>query len=98
MNKPIDGIASDEVFTSEKLAVPSISELPFDAPGWAKDLNDNIATLFDAVHNIGVTVHETNEAMLNIADIAENVKGEVQPLIQRLESHPMLKMLLGGKK
>lgn len=46
-------------------------------------------------------IYQQNEMILErfdqILSIANDIKGEVSPLIARLESHPMAKMFLGGK-
>lgn len=46
-------------------------------------------------------IYKQNEMILErfdqILSIANDIKGEVSPLIARLESHPMAKMFLGGK-
>ena len=47
------------------------------------------------------TIYQQNVMIMTrfdqILSIANDVKGEVSPLLARLESHPMAKMFLGGK-
>lgn len=65
--------------------------LPEDAPEWAVVLNSNIGILAVAVGNI-----ETTHA--KILATVDELKPEVMSFVNNLQSNPMVKMFLGGKK
>ena len=60
-----------------------IAPLPDDAPDWAHVLNANVGTIASTM----------NQTMATIDTIAS----EVQPMVDGLTKHPMLKMMFGGK-
>lgn len=65
--------------------------LPEDAPPWAVALNSNIGILAVAVGNI----EKTHAKILATVD---ELKPEVMSFVNNLQSNPMVKMFLGGKK
>jgi len=65
--------------------------LPEDAPEWAVALNSNVGILAVAVSNI-----ETTHA--KILATVDELKPEVMSFVNSLETNPMVKMFLGGKK
>lgn len=66
------------------------------------DVHGDPETVLAEIHAQNARIIQQNEeistALNGILSIASDIKGEVTPLLSRLESNPMFKMLIGKSK
>lgn len=66
------------------------------------DVHGDPETVLAEIHAQNLTIISQNEKIAETLDgilqVVADAKGEIMPLMQRLESNPMMKMLLGRNK